>query len=250
MTEEIQATPETGVHRENTPVRLKGMGSSLCVTLDPVDPLDYLKEELVRLFSERRQLAANASVLIDVGASDGFDDVVEELGAFLKEKFSVGSVSRPARKNPEPASAPPVFRTPDEEWLRTRDMNQSWNHYRTDVLMLSGRVRSGQKVTARRHLLILGDVNPGAEVMAGGDILIMGTLLGTAIAGQPDNEDSIILALDFRPTQIQIGSYVAAGLPSSPVKTAEFAHVEGGNLVVENYLAASPFSRLPWPQVR
>ena len=163
---------------------------------------------------------------------------------FLKKEFGVNSVSR-AEKKPGPKRSQGA-----ESWIRKRDMEHSWNNYQTDVLMLSGRVRSGQKVTAKRHLVIMGDVNPGAEVMPGGDILIIGSLLGTAIAGQPDNENSIILSLDFRPTQIQIGSYVAAGLPSSPGKLTEYAHVEDGNIIVDNYLETNPFGRLPWPQAR
>jgi septum site-determining protein MinC len=118
------------------------------------------------------------------------------------------------------------------------------------MLVLAGRVRSGQRVTAERHLVIMGDVNPGAEVLAGGDVVVLGSLKGTAIAGQPDNEESIVFALDFRPTQIQIGSYVAAGLPTSPERIAEFAHVEEDTIVVDNYLEVNPFGRLPWPQVR
>ena len=47
---------------------------------------------------------------------------------------------------------------------------------------------------------------------AGGDILVIGSLCGTAAAGQTDNRDAIILALDFRPIQVKIGSVVAAGL--------------------------------------
>lgn len=234
-------------HSENTSVRLKGVGNSLCVMLDPMTPAENLREELEKLFAGLNNEVENANVTIDVGAPEGYDDLIEELGSYLKEAFKVGSVSRARRKKPRNrrlAAESKVHR------VRRQDMERSWHDYRTDVLMLTGRVRSGQKVTARKHLLILGDVNPGAEVMAGGDILIMGSLLGTAIAGHPEGDDNIILALDFRPTQVQIGSYVAAGLPASPVKVTEFAHVENGNIVVENYLEANPFGRLPWPQVR
>jgi septum site-determining protein MinC len=129
-------------------------------------------------------------------------------------------------------------------------VEDAWRHYRSEVLMLMGRVRSGQKVTAGNHLLILGDVNPGAEVWAGGDILIMGSLRGTAVAGQPENEKAIVLALDFQPTQIQIGGIVGAGLPPSSKKQVEFAHVENDTIVVEAYLDANAFGRLPWLQVR
>ncbi len=225
-------------------VKLKGIGKNLCLSVNPVLPLKSLKKEIRRLFKNEKQRENYARVTIDVGNNGKHEALVEKLGIFLKKEFGVNSVSR-AEKKP-----PPKRSQGAERWVRKRDMEHSWNNYHTDVLMLSGRVRSGQKVTAKKHLVIMGDVNPGAEVMAGGDILIIGSLLGTAIAGQPDNENSIILSLDFRPTQIQIGSYVAAGLPSSPGKLTEYAHVEAGNIIVDNYLEINPFGRLPWPQVR
>ncbi|MFP4348529.1 MAG: septum site-determining protein MinC [Thermodesulfobacteriota bacterium] len=234
-------------HPEKTSVRLKGVGNSLCVMLDPMTPAEHLRTELEKLFTGLKDEVENAKVTIDVGAPEGYDELIDELGRYLKDAFKVGSVERARRKKPRSRR---IAAESKVDRLRRRDMERSWHDYRTDVLMLTGRVRSGQKVTARKHLLILGDVNPGAEVMAGGDILIMGSLLGTAIAGHPEGDGNIILALDFRPTQVQIGSYVAAGLPASPVKVTEFAHVENGNIVVENYLEANPFGRLPWPQVR
>ena len=119
-----------------------------------------------------------------------------------------------------------------------------------DTLVISGRVRSGQKVEARKHLVILGDLNPGAEAIAGGDIIVLGNLLGTALAGQPDNEKAVIIALDFRPTQVQIGGFIAAGIPSSPGIKPEIARIEDNAVVVEDYIKASPFKRLAWPEVR
>lgn len=230
---------------EKSRVRLKGVGNSLCLMLDPLAPLEELQAEIDKLFSDLKLPTKDARVTIDVGTGKGHENLVETLSDFLTDRFGVGSVSRSARKKTTGKRSPA-----SEGWVRKRDIAHSWQNHRSDVLMLAGRVRSGQKVTARNHLIILGDVNPGAEVIAGGDIMVMGSLLGTAIAGQPDSEESIVLALDFRPTQIQIGHYVAAGLPSSPGRVAEFAHVENQGIMVESYLDANPFSRLPWPQAR
>lgn len=227
--------------QEKTPVRLKGLGKALCITLDPRDPMAYLKEELERQFQDKKQLAVNTKIVFDFGGFQGYDDLVAELGAFLKERFEVGDVSGPLKKKPKNANRP----------RRLEDMEKSWHKYQSEALILSGRVRSGQKAAAGKHLIILGDVNPGAEVLAGGDILVLGSLRGTAVAGNPDNEKAIILALDFRPTQVQIGGYVAAGNPSPKVeKMIEFAHVENGTIVVEDYLKADPFGKIPWPEVR
>jgi septum site-determining protein MinC len=227
------------------PIRIKGVGGSLWVTLDPETPLDILQEGLRQRFEQMKNLAENARVIIDTGSPEAHRGLVTQLGDFLKAAFPVASVAAPPQASPQ---APPTVDSAPR--IRQRDMSRAWQHHRSDVLMLTGRVRSGQKVTARKHLLILGDVNPGGEVVAGGDILVIGSLCGTASAGQPDNLDAIVLALDFRPTQVQIGGFVAAGLPDSPGKIAEFAHLENGAIMVEDYLKAAPFGRLPWPQVR
>lgn len=219
-------------------VRLKGVGDGLQVTIDPGMSVDFIQEELTRLFKRMGHLAINSRVTLDLGGQ-GYEELIADLGTFLKENFNVGTVSGPDEK-----------RSVSEERIRQRDLTRSWHSYRSDVLMLTGRVRSGQQVSARKHLLILGDVNPGAEVISGGDLIVLGSLCGAAYAGQPDNSDAIIFALDFRPTQIQIGRNVAAGSPMNANKIPEFAHIDNGAIVVEEYLKSNPFSRMPWPKVR
>jgi septum site-determining protein MinC len=225
--------------QDKSQVRLKGVKDGFRVTLDPTLPKEYLEEELTRLFNQLQHLAFNSRVILDIGETEGHQGIVESLAIFLKNKYSVGSVSAPQREHDMMEDKP-----------RKLDMSSTWHQHHTDALIIAGRVRSGQKITAKKHLVILGDVNPGSEIIAGGDILIMGNLGGTALAGQPDNEDAIILAIGFRPIQIQIGGIIAAGLPTSSVHTLEFAHVENGGIVVEDYIKANPFGRLTWPVVR
>jgi len=226
-------------NHKTPPLRMKGVGDSLWITFDPSLRVELLQNELDILFKPLKNLSKDVRVILDTGQADGYDDLLDTLGKYLKKNFHVKEVI-----------PPPPNQMINQGRIRQRDMNHYWHNYSSDVLMLAGRVRSGQKVTTPKHLLILGDVNPGAEVAAGGDILVMGSLCGTAFAGQPDNPDVMILALDFRPTQIQIGKFVAAGADSEPTYKAEFAHVENGAIVVEDYLKTNPFKRLPWPQVR
>lgn len=226
-------------NNEMLPVKLKGVGDSLRITLDPSQPIDLLKNETGKLFEKLKHLAINSRVVIDTGEQGNHDGLIENLGIYLKDTFGVGYVSGPRKK-----------RSFAEERIRQRDVSRAWEHHKSEVLMIAGRVRSGQKVQAKKHLFVLGDVNPGAEITAGGDILVMGRLCGTALAGQPTNEEAIVLALDFRPSLVQIGGYVAAGSSFSEGKVAEFAHVENGVVIVENYLKANPFGKLPWPVTR
>jgi len=225
--------------QDKSQVRLKGVKDGFWVTLDPTQPKDFIEEELTRLFNQLQHLALNSRVILDIGDSENHQGLVEELAIFLKNKYNVKFVSAPQREHDMMEDKP-----------RKLDMSSTWHQHHTDALIIAGRVRSGQKITAKKHLVILGDVNPGSEIIAGGDILIMGNLGGTALAGQPDNEDAIILAIGFRPIQIQIGGIIAAGLPTSSAHALEFAHVENGGIVVEDYIKSNPFGRLTWPVVR
>jgi len=222
-------------------VRLKGVKDGFWVTLDPKLPMAYLEEELTRLFNQLQHLALNSRVILDIGQSDGYEDIFDNLAVFLKNKFNVASVSVPKKENDHM-----------EGQSFKLNMSSSAPQNLANTLVISGRIRSGQQITARRHLIILGDVNPGSEVIAGGDIIVMGSLSGTALAGQPDNENAIIMAINFKPTQIQIAGMIAVdpGKPSSSPLSIEYAHIEHGGISVENYIKSNPFGRLTWPLVR
>ncbi len=225
--------------KEKSQIRLKGVKDGFWVTLDPTLPKEFIENELTRLFNQLEHLAFNSKVIIDAGNIENNENILEAIGIFLKDKFKVGSVSA---HHKEHGGTEDFSRKPDMATLRRQHYN--------DATVIAGRIRSGQNITAKKHLIILGDVNPGSVIVAGGDILIMGNLGGTALAGQPGNQESIIIAIGFKPIQIQIGGIIAAGLPSSSQHSIEYAHVENGVIVVEDYVKANPFGRLTWPVVR
>jgi septum site-determining protein MinC len=77
------------------------------------------------------------------------------------------------------------------------------------VLYLRQTLRSGQAVSHRGHLVIVGDVNPGAEVMAEGDITVWGALRGMAHAGIGGNTEAEIRALSIQAVQLRIAHAIA-----------------------------------------
>lgn len=77
------------------------------------------------------------------------------------------------------------------------------------VLMMKQTLRSGQRVSHKGHLVIIGDVNPGAELVADGDITIWGALRGMAHAGASGNSSAEIRALKFEPIQLRIAQAIA-----------------------------------------
>ena len=71
-----------------------------------------------------------------------------------------------------------------------------------------GSVRSGQKVEFEGSLVILGDVNDGAEVIAGENIIVLGDLRGLAHAGAKGNKEAIIAASSIEAPQLRISNII------------------------------------------
>lgn len=106
-----------------------------------------------------------------------------------------------------------------------------------DARIVCATLRSGQKIETEHSLVVFGDVNSGAELIAGGDIIVLGTLRGVAHAGAYDETGGgrVIFALDLRPTQLRIGMVISRGAPADGQAGPELARVDGTMIVVEPY---------------
>lgn len=100
-------------------------------------------------------------------------------------------------------------------------------------------LRSGQRVESEHTVVVLGDVNSGAEVVSGGHVVVMGSLRGLAHAGAFEDSDgpAYIIALSLQPTQLRIGGVISRsnGRLSSSDAGPEVARVDGDSIVVEKY---------------
>ena len=97
-----------------------------------------------------------------------------------------------------------------------------------------GTLRSGDHLQVEGSVLLLGDVNPGARITAGGHVLVWGRLRGIAHAGCPNNPDARIVALQLRPLQLRIASAVARGPEGAPPPgLAEEARIVDGAIQID-----------------
>jgi septum site-determining protein MinC len=104
-----------------------------------------------------------------------------------------------------------------------------------DTLLIRQSLRSGQSASFEGNLVILGDVNPGSEVWAGGDIVVFGALRGVAHAGADGNRDARVVALRLQPTQLRIADKITRA-PDDDVKAVrgpEQAFLKDGAIVIE-----------------
>jgi septum site-determining protein MinC len=101
-----------------------------------------------------------------------------------------------------------------------------------DALLLVRTVRSGQLLRHSGHITLVGDVNPGGEVIAGGSIVVWGRLRGLVHAGALGNEEALVCALELRPTQIRIANQLATTPPVNGPHVPEIARIEGDQIIV------------------
>jgi len=102
------------------------------------------------------------------------------------------------------------------------------------MMVINHTVRGGQEVRANCSVLICGNVNPGAQVIAGGSIDIRGTCRGFVHAGAFGDKTACVVADRLMPAQIRIADLIARA-PDEPeqVNQAERAMIRGDQIIFE-----------------
>lgn len=97
-----------------------------------------------------------------------------------------------------------------------------------------GSLRSGQKIEEERSIVILGDVNSGAEVIASDNIVVLGTLRGLAHAGAKGNKQAIIAAGRLDTVQMRIANIVKEfNREEEPLRKLAYAYVDDDKIIIE-----------------
>jgi septum site-determining protein MinC len=208
-----------------TRVKLSGTDYGLLLRLEWDSPLPQLLVELEEYLQQSPKFFAGAQVLLELGSRPVLQQDMEQLAVVLSRYGVMLQGVVPTldglERRPPPASRPTFVPSPPD--------------VQTLVHVEQRTVRSGEKVAAEGHLIVVGDVNPGAEVIAGYNIFVWGALRGSAYAGVPDHEEAIITALHFAPIQLRIAGHIARppeARPNAP-GTPELARIDQNAIVVE-----------------
>lgn len=96
-----------------------------------------------------------------------------------------------------------------------------------------GNMRSGQKIEFEGSLVILGDVNGGAEIIAGENIVVLGVLRGLAHAGAKGNKKAIIATNRIECPQLRIANIVKEMEKEQLDEEYGYAYVENEEIILE-----------------
>jgi septum site-determining protein MinC len=101
------------------------------------------------------------------------------------------------------------------------------------AILVRRTLRSGHSLKYPGHVVIIGDVNPGAEIIAGGDVVVWGHLRGMVHAGAEGDNDAVVCALDLSPTQLRIAGEISITPPQITAPHPEIARLIEGQVVAE-----------------
>ncbi len=107
-----------------------------------------------------------------------------------------------------------------------------------NTLLVRRTIRSGQRLNYDGNVVVMGDVNPGAEIVCTGDILVLGSLRGVAHAGAEGKVDATVFAFRLEPTQLRI-AHVISRAPDEKVPQPAGPEIAR---VVENSIQLSVYN--------
>lgn len=244
-------------------IAIKGTRNGLLLTLEPETPFGELLNALAERLAEAPGFFRGASLSVDTTRRDLRGSERRQLEVLLSHyHMSIAPLS--AATLPRTPSQPlmtqelgaPYPGMPTQP-LTTQDLGapypasslasvtgeQALRDLResSDTLFLRRTVRSGQAIHHPSNVVVLGDVNPGAEIVAGKDIIVWGVLRGMVHAGYPANEGAMVCSLLLAPVQLRLAHLLSRppeGLEVQP--RPEVATIRNGQIVVEAWLSGRP----------
>ncbi len=178
-------------------ITIKGIKEGLVFLINPELTPQEIRQKLIEIFEEHPNFFQGGKFALQINGEEqrdlsAFESICQNYGLTVNHNLHWEKnrkiVLKPSQPDPEPVAEkihPPV------DWEKAQ--------------VYPRMVRSGQKIQAPEALIIIGDVHAGAEVEAGGSVLILGTCQGQIRAGRNNIRHSLIAAQKLKSCTLQIG---------------------------------------------
>ncbi|MDD2233852.1 MAG: septum site-determining protein MinC [Desulfitobacteriaceae bacterium] len=210
-------------------VVLKGTREGLVLYLDPHLEFNILLDEIENNLTKANQFLQGAAVHCywvekecSEKQSESLIGILERHGLEFSGWLTAADLPVPEKKIPE-STMPEAKRFWEEGIAEAK------------CLFVEKTLRSGKSINFNGHVLVIGDVNPGAEIIATGNIIVLGVLRGVAHAGVAGERNAVVTAYHLNPTQLRIADHVTRA-PDEEVawRGPEIARISNGKIIVES----------------
>lgn len=222
-------------------VAIKGIKDGLLISINPTEEWGLITSDLAARIDEQSAFFSGARITVDLGERPVPKHELTSLKALLERRGltlaavmsdsnttieaaqtldlrTSASTTRAARRERERSDTPPI--NPEEEGV--------------SGVLIKRTLRSGRTIHSGGHVVVVGDVNAGAEIIAAGDIIVWGRIRGNVHAGAYGDESALVCALDMTPNQLRIAGYIVTS-PDEKRRNPrpEVALIRDNQIVVE-----------------
>jgi len=209
----------------NSLIQIKGLRDGLLVSLDDA-PWDEQRAALITQVDAQPSFFQGARLALDVSSQVLHVNELVDLRDQLSERgislWAVISESPTTEKTAQLLGLATRISKPRPEEMHRSSMEGLGED---SALFLNRTLRSGTRIEFAGNVVVFGDINPGAEVVAEGSVIIWGRLRGMVHAGCKGNRAAVICALDLSPTQLRIADEVSAVLKPQEHPRPEIARI-------------------------
>jgi septum site-determining protein MinC len=223
------------------PVTIKGIREGLLVSVGDTEAWPITAQGLLARIDQTAEFFKGAKLALAIGTRalsaadlgrlrDDLSDRNVSLWAVLSDSPQSVSAAQALGLNVAlPTSASAKREQPETEV----DSEEA----RQEAVYLRRTLRSGRSVRHTGHVIVVGDVNAGAEIVADGDVVVWGRLRGTVHAGAGGDVEAVVCALDLSPTQLRIADLIAISPAHRGETRPETARIKDQRIVAERWSA-------------
>lgn len=192
--------------------------NEIIVKIDDNAEQEQIVEELTSKISELSKMYQEEKTPIRVTGKILKNTELEEIKNIITEKIDVNV----------------NFDTPTTLGLHSIVRSYKKDVETSETLFHKGSLRSGQKLEVEGSVVIIGDVNSGAEVIAADNIVVIGRLRGLAHAGAKGNKEAIIAASTLDAVQLRISNIVREiDREQEGIREYAYIYVKEDNILIE-----------------
>ena len=209
------------MHKDGVLIKGNREGINATIDMEKFESFEDMLNMLIKKLSKGKHFYKGTTLILNVNLSLIKKKDIQKLKESLLNEIELNEI---------------IFEQLEQESnIQTKIFN---GVYEGKTKFIRRTVRSGQCLNYPGNIVIIGDVNSGAEVHAAGNIIVLGSLKGSVNAGNTGNKKSIIAAFLLEPEILKIADVITIspdGLEKP--KYPEIAKVKDGTIIVEPYLA-------------
>ncbi|WP_455719417.1 septum site-determining protein MinC [Agathobacter sp.] len=230
-------------------VTIKSNKYGINLVLNAEVAFDELLKDVIEKFKASANFFKNAKLALSFEGRELSEDEEQQIIAAIEDNTTIEILCIVENGTKQEAvmkeNVEAFYDAVQQQYENAIAQNQMPENVNVPDQFYRGTLRSGQVISSDSSVTIIGDVNPGAKIIAQGNIVILGALKGNAHAGCTGDRSCFIFALDMQPIQIQIGDLIAKS-PDKPEpkrrarrkeKTSEaeaqIAIAKDGNIYIE-----------------